>query len=61
MLVAVIVPSLSMTFLIIISSFVALTDFALKMVFWGLFAIVFFFQLMFLGIIKSRRPNLLGE
>ena len=61
MLVAVIVPSLSMTFLIIMSSFVALSEFALKMVFWGLYALVMFFQLMFLGIIKSRRPNLLGE
>ncbi len=61
MLIAVIMPSLGMTFLIIISSFVKMSGFATKMVFWGLFGFVIFFQLMFLGIIKSRRPNLLGE
>ena len=61
MLVAVIMPSLGMTFLIIISSFIKLSGFATKFVFWGLYGFVIFFQLMFLGIIKSRRPNLLGE
>lgn len=60
MLVAVIMPSLGMTFLIIISSFVKMSGFATKLVFWGLYGFVIFFQLMFLGIIKSRRPNLLG-
>jgi pilus assembly protein TadC len=61
MLVAVIVPALSMTFLITMSSFMSLNDFGLKLLFWGLFGMVMFFQLMFLGVIKSRRPNLLGE
>ena len=61
MLVAIILPSLGMTFLIIISSFINLSSFATKAVFWGLYGFVIFFQLMFLGIIKSRRPNLLGE
>lgn len=61
MLIAVIVPSLSMTFLIMMSSFMSINEFGVKMLFWGLFGVVMFFQLMFLGIIKSKRPNLLGE
>jgi flagellar protein FlaJ len=61
MLVAVIVPTLGMTFLIVISSFIALGDTMTKIVFWSLFGFVCFFQIMFLGIIKSRRPNLLGD
>ena len=60
MLVVVIAPSLGMTFLIIISSFISLSEFATKLVFYGLFAIVVFFQIMFIGMIKSKRPNLLG-
>lgn len=61
MLVAVIIPSLGMTFLIIISSFISLPENTLKLVFWSLYGTVFFFQVMFMGIIKTRRPNLLGE
>lgn len=61
MLMVVIVPSLGMTFLIIISSFISLSEFATKAIFWGLYGIVIFFQIMFMGIIKSKRPNLLGE
>ncbi len=61
MLMVVIAPSLGMTFLIILSSFIALSDFATKMIFWGLYGIVIFFQIMFMGIIKSKRPNLLSE
>lgn len=61
MLVAVIAPSLGMTFLLLLSSFISLTEFATKAIFWGLYAIVVFFQIMFMGVIKSRRPNLLGE
>lgn len=60
MLVVVIAPSLGMTFLIIISSFISLSETATKLVFYGLFGIVVFFQIMFIGIIKSKRPNLLG-
>jgi|SRR3989344_4689380 len=61
MLAVVIAPSLGMTFLIILSSFLALSPGATKLIFWGLYGMVFFFQLMFIGIIKSRRPNLLGD
>ncbi|MFH1331780.1 MAG: type II secretion system F family protein [archaeon] len=59
MLVAVIVPSLSVTFIIILSSFISLGEAVTKLMFWGLFIFVVFLQVMFMGIIKSRRPNLL--
>ena len=59
MLTTVILPSLGMTFLIIIFSFVPLSEFVLKFVFWALYAFVAFFQFMFLGIIKTKRPTLL--
>ena len=60
MLVAVIAPSLGMTFLIILSSFINLPEIMTKIIFWSVFVSVMFFQLMFMGIIKSKRPNLLG-
>jgi len=60
MLGAVIVPSLSVTFIIILSSFISLSSSATKMAFWTLLVIVVFVQIMFLGVIKSRRPNLLS-
>lgn len=59
MLAAVIIPSLSVTFIIILSSFISLSEAMVKMVFWGLLAFVIFTQIMFLGVIKSKRPNLL--
>ena len=43
-----------------LSSFVDLGDFLVKSIFWGLFAFVMFFQVMFSGIIKTKRPSLLG-
>lgn len=61
MLMVVIAPSLGMTFLIILSSFIHLSEFVTKLIFWGLYGIVIFFQIMFMGVIKSRRPNLLGD
>lgn len=61
MLIAVILPSLGITFLIVISSFISLSEVMTKIIFWALYGIVVFFQVMFLGVIKSRRPNLLGE
>jgi len=59
MIMAVILPSLGITFIIILSSFLSLSEITTKFIFWGMLAIVFFFQLMFMGIIKTRRPNLL--
>jgi len=61
MLMVVIAPSLGITFLVMIVSFIALPEGIVKLVFWGLYGIVVFFQLMFAGLIKSKRPNLLGN
>ncbi len=60
MLIAIILPALGMTFLIILSSFIALDEFAAQMIFWGLYGMVLFFQVMFLGMIRSRRPTLIN-
>ena len=59
MLVSVIIPALSITFLTIISSMVNLPAKMAMMMFIGLFVLVFLIQIMFLGMIKSRRPSLL--
>ena len=59
MLAAVIVPSLGITFIIVLASFISLPSSTLKLIFWGLLVLIIFVQLMFLGVIKSRRPNLL--
>ena len=59
MLVAVIIPSLGVTFLIILSSMLGLSADTLKLVFVGIFVFIVLIQVMFLGIIKSRRPSLL--
>ncbi len=61
MLLTVIVPSLSITFLIILSSFLSFSEVFTKIMFWTLFSIVVFMQLMFLGLIKAKRPTLMGE
>lgn len=59
MLIAVVLPSLGITFLIIISSLLSVNSTVLKLVFIMAFIFVVFIQIMFLGIIKSRRPSLL--
>ena len=61
MLIAIILPALGMTMLIVVSSLVALSNFTLQIIFWGFYGIILFFQLMFLGLIRTRRPNLLGD
>jgi flagellar protein FlaJ len=61
MMIAVIIPSLGMTFLIVITSFIPMAPIFAKLIFWSLYGFVFFCQIMFMGVIKSRRPNLLGE
>jgi len=60
MLLGVILPALGITFVIIISSFAGLTEQSAKGLFIGLFVFAVFAQIMFLGLIKSRRPNLLS-
>jgi len=59
MLIAVIVPALSITFLTIISSLINLSKNTTVIIFITLFVFVVLIQIMFLGVIKSRRPSLL--
>ena len=58
---AVILPALGTTFIIILSGFLGLDESLIKLVLWGLLGFIVFFQLMFSGTIKTRRPSLLGE
>ena len=60
LLLAIILPSLGATFIILMSSFIAMSEFGIKVIFWTLFWIVSLVQLFFLGVVKSRRPTLLG-
>jgi flagellar protein FlaJ len=59
MLLAVILPSLGITFLIIIASIMNAENTIVYLIFFLIFGFVVFMQIMFLGIIKSRRPSLL--
>jgi archaeal flagellar protein FlaJ len=59
MMIAVVVPALGVTFIMVLSSFMNLSALGTKLIFWGLLGVVFFFQLMFIGMLKTRRPNLL--
>jgi len=59
MIITVIIPTLSITFLTIISSMVGLPKDMSLLLFISLFVFVVLVQIMFLGIIKSRRPSLL--
>ena len=61
MLVAVIMPALGITLIIVLSSFIAMPEGLTRVIFWVLFAVIFFFQIIFLGLIKSKRPNLLSN
>lgn len=54
MMMAVIFPSLGVSFLLIISSFTQIQ--ITKSIFWLILGSTAFFQFMFIGIIKSRRP-----
>ncbi|MBU1632121.1 MAG: type II secretion system F family protein [Nanoarchaeota archaeon] len=60
MLIAIIVPALSVTFIIILSSFLSFSEFLTKTIFYSILTATTFFQIIFLGIIKTRRPNLLS-
>ncbi len=59
MIIAVILPTLGTTFLIIIASMVGASGTMVKLLFATIFIFVVFIQLMFLGLIKSRRPSLI--
>jgi Flp pilus assembly protein TadB len=58
---AVILPTLAITFFIVLASFIGLSDLLVKGVFVGLLCFVVFFQIIFSGIIKTKRPSLLGD
>lgn len=59
MLTSIIIPALSVTFLTILSSMLNVEKNMTMLLFIGLFVFVVLIQIMFLGIIKSKRPSLL--
>jgi len=59
MLMAIIVPALSITFLTIVASMANIPKSTTTLLFLGLLVFVVLLQIMFLGIIKSKRPSLL--
>jgi len=59
MLMTVILPSLGITFLTLISSMLNLSSTLVKMMFLGIFVFIVLIQIMFLGMIRSRRPSLI--
>ena len=59
MLISVIVPALSVSFMTVVASMIGLEENLTKGLFVGLFVMVVLFQIMFLGLIKSKRPSLL--
>lgn len=59
MLIAIIIPALSITFLTILSSMIGLSKNTTIILFLALFVFVVLTQIMFLGLMKSRRPSLL--
>jgi len=61
MLIAIIIPSLGTTFLIVIASFISMSSILTKVIFLLLYIFTTFFQIMFLGMIKTRRPSLLED
>ncbi len=58
LMIGVIIPALGLTFLIVLGSFpkIEITEFT----FWALLGFIVLAELMYLGIIKSRRPSLMG-
>ncbi|HHQ44586.1 MAG TPA: hypothetical protein ENN13_00425 [Candidatus Altiarchaeales archaeon] len=61
MMIAVIAPSLGITLLIILSTFPGMSQIGREEIYWMLLAGVCFMQFIFLGLIKSKRPNLIGS
>ncbi|MBI2598072.1 MAG: type II secretion system F family protein, partial [Candidatus Diapherotrites archaeon] len=59
MMLGVIVPALGLTLLIILSSFPQIT--IPEIFFWVMLVFLVCAQVMFLGLIKSKRPSLIGE
>lgn len=59
MLLGVIIPTLGVTFLIVLSSFAKIS--VQDSTFWGLLTVLIVADFMFLGLLKSQRPSLLAE
>lgn len=59
MLISVIIPALSITFLTVLSSMINIGGDMTALLFIGLSVFVVLVQIMFLGLVKSRRPSLL--
>ena len=59
MLISVVIPALSVTFLTVLSSMIGLASSSSTFMFVGLFVGVMIVQITFLGVIKSVRPSLL--
>ena len=59
MLIGVIIPSLSITFIILFLTFVNISEEGSKTIFYGFYVMIVFAQIMFIGLISMRRPNLL--
>ncbi len=59
MLISVIVPALSVSFITVVASMIGLEKNLTMGIFLGLFVFVVLFQIIFLGLIKSKRPSLL--
>ncbi len=60
MIIAVIMPALAITMLLILSSFISMPINMVQGAFYGIYVLLILFQLIFLGTIKTRRPNLIG-
>jgi archaeal flagellar protein FlaJ len=58
MVIAVIFPALSVTFIIVIASFMPVFSTSYKTILIGIISIILVLQIVFLGMIKSRRPSL---
>jgi flagellar protein FlaJ len=56
MMVAVIIPALGITMLIVLSSFSGMT--ITETMLWGILGALTFLQFMYIGLIKSKRPNM---
>ncbi len=56
MMIAIIIPSLGITFLMILSSFAKIP--VTESIFWVILGFLVLFQFMFLGVMKSKRPNI---
>ena len=59
MMIAVIVPSLGITVMIVLSTFPGMGAVGSEDTFWALLIGVTFMQFMFMSVIKSKRPNLM--